>query len=329
MKRETELDLLRLTALLMVMLLHVNSSVWAEISLFTPQWAAATALRQTWAVPVLVMITGRLLLDPDREPKLKKRLARLVSAFGCWSLVYQLYYLAADPSLDWKGVLAGLVTGAYHMWYLWMLLGLYAITPLLRSIARDRGLCRLFLGLHLLAGIMTYLVPELPMVGNTLGKVAEMVLPGFLLGYPGLYLLGWYLHKWPPRKGTAYGAGLGCAVISLLGNLLIAHETGINSEFFTNYLSPTMLPIAGAVFLLFTSQRPFGKPEFWRRVSRLSLHAYLSHALVNEGVVRLFGKGRLMANPLWMLPATALVAAGSFGIAYLIERGRKLWTSTL
>lgn len=317
-KREPELDFLRFLALLCVMGLHVCSSVWQQLPLFLPPWLTATVLRQTWAVPVLVMITGRLLLDPEREPGLRKRITRIARVYPVWSVLYQLYYLALRwPNLDWKGFLYGCVTGAYHMWYLWMLLGLYAAVPLLRPIAREKRLCEYFLLLHLLAGVLTYFVPALPFVGNTGKALADMLQAGCFLGYGGLFLLGCYLHRWPPREGLVYAAGMVSAVVSFLGNLALARKTGANSEFFTSYLAPTMLPVAGAVFTLFTRRVRVKLP---RRLAELSLGAYLCHALVNEGVVWLMGKKILMAQPLWMLPATALVAAGSYGLAYVFKK---------
>ena len=324
MKRESGLDWLRLAALLAVMALHLSSSVWAQMPVGSGAWLFATLIRQTWAVPVLVMVTGSLLLDPERQPEIPRRLRRIGAAYLPWSAVYQLYYLACRGFSDWKGALAGVLTGAYHMWYLWMLAGLYLVTPLLRPIAQDRKLCRLFLGLHLGASCLTYFGPYLPWVGTAVKQAADMAHLDFLAGYVGLYLLGWYLKRWPPERNRGC-LGLICYGICVLGNLAISLKSGINSEYFTNYLSPTMLITAGRIFLLFAKiNRPC---PGW--ASRLSLQAYLAHALVNEVVVALITKERLMARPLWMLPATALVAVGSFGLARFLEEGRKrLWKST-
>lgn len=322
MKRDAGLDWLRLTALVAVMGLHVSSSVWGRMEIGTGAWLLATLLRQTWAVPVLVMVTGALLLDPEREPKIRKRLRRIVGAYLPWSITYQLFYFVLRGGADWKGALAGCLTGAYHMWYLWMLAGLYLVTPLLRPIAKDRKLCQIFLGLHLLTACLSYFGPRLPLVGAALGQVARMHHLNF--GYTGLYLLGWYLKRWPPKR-KLIGLGISIYGISVLGNLIIAEKTGVNSEYFTNYLSPTMLAAAAGIFLVFQKIR---EPlPGW--LPRLSLQAYLAHALVNEGVVALISKERLMENPLWMLPATVLAAVGSFTLAWILEGGKRKWKSTL
>lgn len=324
MKRQSGLDWLRLTALMAVMALHVSSSVWAEMPVGSGEWLFATLIRQTWAVPVLVMITGSLLLDPERQPDIPRRLRRIAGVYLPWSAVYQFYYLACRGVSDWKGALAGILTGAYHMWYLWMLAGLYLLTPLLRPIAKDRKLSRLFLGLHLGASCLTYFGPHLPWMGTAVKQVADMAHLDFLAGYVGLYLLGWHLKRWPPAKNRGW-IGPVCYGICVCGNLMITLKIGVNSEYFTNYLAPTMLIAAGGIFLLFAKiHRPC---PAW--ASRLSLQAYLAHALVNEAVVALVTKERLVARPLWMIPATVLVGLGSFGLAWILEEGRKrLWKST-
>ena len=234
MKRAHGLDWLRLAALIAVMALHLSSSVWSGMPVDTGEWLVATLIRQTWAVPVLVMITGSLLLDPERQPEIPRRLRRIGSAYLPWSAVYQLYYLACRGFSDWKRALAGVLTGAYHMWYLWMLAGLYLVTPLLRPIAKDKKLCRLFLGLHLAASCLTYFGPHLPWVGTALMQVAEMAHLDFLAGYTGLYLLGWYLKRWPPERKWGW-IGPACYGICICGNLMITLKTWVNSEYFTNY----------------------------------------------------------------------------------------------
>ncbi len=64
------------------------------------------------------MISGRFFLDPDREmpfSKILRSVERLVLAFVVWNVVY-------------------------HFWYLYMIVGLYLITPFLRRIAEDKQL---------------------------------------------------------------------------------------------------------------------------------------------------------------------------------------------
>lgn len=335
MKRQRELDLLRLVCFWQVAALHVNSAVWSGIPLWSGQWLAATLLRCTWAVPVFVMLSGRFLLDPERAvtpAMLTKKMLRIAAALLFWGLVYQLYYLSRDArGYDWKRFAAGIATGAYHLWFLWMLLGLYTITPLLRRISSDRKLTAYFLLLHTLLQILRYF--GVPLLGHPLKAVLEDVGMEFVLGYSGYFLLGHFLHSLKcsrHQERMLYGAGLGSWIISLAGNLAVTAKTGAVSEFFTNYQSPLMLLQAGAVFVLF--EKRMGRlcrkdpVEKWLRFTAAhGFGAYLCHALVNEYAVALVGKERLAAAPLlWMPLTTCLVAAVSFLLAAMLGKLPKI-----
>ena len=332
--RWTELDLLRLAAQLCVVGLHVGSSVWKDLPLWTAPWLAATLLRATWAVPVFVMLSGRFLLDPDRTPRLGRYIARIAAAFAFWGVIYQLYYLAVDwGRFDGKRFAAGVFTGAYHMWYLWMLLGLYALTPLLRRIAGDRHLTEYFLLLHILWQCLSYFVPELPKVGNTVSRVLPHLNLSFAGGFPGYYLLGYYLHVWQPKpkqKRRLYELALLCWGICILGNLILTRKNGVNSEFFTSYPSPLLIPQTAAVFVLFEKDLANVHWKNWVRklaafAGRYGFGAYLSHALVNEFVVLAVGKRALAADPLLWIPVLTLaVTAVSFGFSWLLRKLPKM-----
>lgn len=98
--------------------------------------AAVFDAKARWAVPVFVMISGALLLDPDNREGLgafyRKRLARIGLPLLIWTVFYLLWLVA-------KGFAGGepvglselgrrVVTGLpyYHMWFLFMIAGLYA-----------------------------------------------------------------------------------------------------------------------------------------------------------------------------------------------------------
>lgn len=335
MKRQRELDILRLVCFFQVAALHVNSAVWSGLTLWSTRWLAATALRCTWAVPVFVMLSGRFFLDPERDISsglLGKKILRLLAAMLFWGVVYQLYYLSRDfANFNWKRFAAGVVTGAYHMWFLWMLLGLYILTPLLRRIAEDGRLTAYYLLLHTAAQTAWYF--GVPIVGNPLKAVLENLGMEPVLGYSGYFLLGCFLHRREfsrRREGWIYAAGFGSWMISLVGNLAVTAKTGVISEFFTNYRSPLVMLQAGAVFVFF--EKRMGKLRWKSWMEKLleftaahGFGAYLCHALVNEYAVALVGKERLAAAPLiWIPLTTCLVAAGSFCLAAWLRKLPKI-----
>jgi len=94
------------------------------------------------------MISGALLLSPEREyPSLtdfyKRRLNRLFLPIFFWTLVYLVLLYLKNRSLglpttaDYFTI--SIVKGHpyYHMWYLYMVWGLYLFTPFLRKIVKS------------------------------------------------------------------------------------------------------------------------------------------------------------------------------------------------
>lgn len=89
---------------------------------------------------------------------LKKNVARIAAVFlfwsGCYALV-DLIFRHAPLSV----VLSQLITGHYHLWFLYMIVGLYLLIPLLRPIVQNETLCATFCCLRFFSPFFS---PSLP-----------------------------------------------------------------------------------------------------------------------------------------------------------------------
>lgn len=290
-KRETELDILRLLATLGVIFTHAcgiqtESAITGNIMTFL----IATV---TWHVPVFVMISGRFFLDPEREitpKKLCNAIGRLVTAFLFWDVIYQLYYVltGAYSNLNWKGILSQAMIGPYHFWYLFMLACLYAVTPFLRKIAEDRRLMEYFLALFLVFEFLTLYGPGLPFVGATVGQIMTKANFHFALGYSGYYILGSYLHRYPLSGKKEIGLYILGAAMLLFTGLATVWNTNRGAEgeeWFSKYLMPNVVLEAAALYTFFVNRvsRVRFCPKASAFISELavcSFGVYLVHALV-------------------------------------------------
>ncbi|WP_010146097.1 acyltransferase [Serinicoccus profundi] len=174
-------------------------------------WVArALDLPFVWVVPVFVMVSGALTLDPARfrgtGEFVRKRVWRLVPALVVWNLVY-LTYLGltrpgwlAGPADALQRVLVGQV--APHLYFFWIVLGLSLLTPVLVPWIDRTGRRE-----WVLAGVVAYAVPILSLW--PLGPGGEPVgvthaAWTWWLPYLGAYLLGWGLRgvrlptRWVP-----------------------------------------------------------------------------------------------------------------------------------
>jgi len=143
--RYERLDTARWLAAMAVVLLHCASQGLAdEAAHGSFAWTMANlydaAMR--WCVPVFVMISGALLLHPRPAEPLRlfyrKRMTRIVLPLAIWTLFY-IIWRAASARIDgdhvpWTVWLGAIAAGKpyYHLWYLYMLVGLYLVTPFVR-----------------------------------------------------------------------------------------------------------------------------------------------------------------------------------------------------
>ena len=77
----------------------------------------------------------------------KKYIFRIAVLTAFWSCAYFIFrILNGELKISGpKSTLGELLYGNYHLWYLWMIAGLYAITPILNRIIEDNKLCKYLL----------------------------------------------------------------------------------------------------------------------------------------------------------------------------------------
>jgi surface polysaccharide O-acyltransferase-like enzyme len=173
MNRIASFDFVRTIAILFVIAIHacarLNAAIVVESNSFgIIHWGGALWHIIYTAVPLFVMLSGALLLGKDEPINLffKKRLQRILIPFLVWSFVLGtfLYYKEnhmLSGCLTW--IVKSTLTGGIHTiyWYIYLILGLYLITPLLRKIIQHStsGLKIYFLALLLVIYILGQYLP--------------------------------------------------------------------------------------------------------------------------------------------------------------------------
>lgn len=294
-KRETELDLLRIVALLAVIAIHCTGIAPGSKIL------TLVAACVTWQVPVYVMISGRFFLDPQRRvsnSKIVKAIIRIIIAFVVWNFMYQIFYIlsGAYSTLNWKGILMQAVLGPYHFWYLYMIIGLYVITPFLRKITENKRLMEYFIVLFILFQGVQYYGTNLPIIGGTIAEILDKFNVHFVLGFSGYYILGYYLYRYRiPQKKEVILYSIAVILLVVVGTLTVYRTLmeGVNNEWYTKYLMPNIVIVASAIYYLFVeriAKFSFNEKQvkLISKLSEYSFGVYLVHALfidIMEGVL--------------------------------------------
>ncbi|MBO9355322.1 acyltransferase family protein [Bordetella petrii] len=145
--RLDRLDAARWMAALAVVLLHSAAQAVSDAGAYgSSDWLAAnlydSAVR--WCVPVFVMVSGALLLDGDRPQDARRFYLRRATRICAPLVFWTLFYLCWRSLLDWwddgridfsfwpRKVAEG--APYYHLWYLYMIVGLYLFAPLVRAL---------------------------------------------------------------------------------------------------------------------------------------------------------------------------------------------------
>ena len=330
-KREQNLDLLRIVALAAVILMHsAPENAVPPATAFGAAMLRAVWAGVTWCVPCFVMISGRFFLDPARRIDARriwtKYIPRIAAAFAVWSVVYVLFYrfVLARP-MGVQEMLSQLLSGAYHMWYLFLIAGLYMIAPLLRPIAADRKLSAYFLLLFLLMSALTGYGPYLPRVGWAISQTLENAHIQMVLGYSGYFLLGWALTDGALSRRAErllYAGGLACFVFTCLAPSLLPIPEGESPLFYQMYLKPNVIVESAALYAFFARRVPRepASPRARsaiRALADLNFGMYLSHVLFLELLAPCVPGVSVF---LWLPAQVALTFVLSAGLTWLLRR---------
>ncbi len=291
--RNNAMDLLRILATLAVISIHIdpNSVSWTDTLIRNVEFSAVT-----WCVPIFVMISGRFFLDSNKELPIsiyfKKYIRRIMTAFFFWSAVYQIMYikLGAYEGLNWKGILSEFLIGPYHMWFLWMICGLYLATPILRKIAEDKKISGYFVILFCTFSFLVSYGEKLPMIGGIIEIIMGDMQLQLVIGFTGYYVMGYLIHQInfsSRQEKYIYIVGMLSLVFSCVASNLLAIKHNEVIEYFAGYQKINVIFTSAALFTFFDKRvsRVTFSPQAEKRIfllSELSFGTYLVHAIFNE-----------------------------------------------
>ncbi len=325
-------DVLRILATFAVIVLHLSAQHWADTDVHTRAWQAFnlydSAVR--WAVPVFVMISGSLFLSGSQSIGhiLKKNVLRIVTAFLFWSALYALFMVNFEDCPKELGI-QQFLNGHYHMWFLFVIVALYLLVPLLRAVVRDEKLLRYSL---LLALIFCFLLPQVTaLLSLSAGEyLVSLKVTAGKACYPLAYfLLGYYLSskEFPLTvKRAIYALGALCFVLTFALTSLVSRAEGKAMELFYSYHSINVLLVCAALFLFAREHLNFPNSnekghKCIRALSRWSFGAYLVHPLFIESFDIFLHFNTLSLNVFFSVPLlTLLIGALSFLVSALLHQ---------
>lgn len=332
----TWIDLVRVVAVFQVVLIHLSYVIFFKEDVFSSNWLAANFYDSfsRMGVPLFFMASGTLLLGKE-EPVadfFRKRFVKVGVPTLFWSIAYLFWSVEAytngtmGPIQISLSMLKAIYTGnvEIHLWFLYILIGIYLVVPLLRvfvSAASKQDLAY-FVVMWFLA------TPVLELVQRLTGFQTALVVP-VVAGYVGYFVMGYLLADVTLGRRGLFLSVLGCIIaiaVTYIGtNLLSANAAPIDTYFYSYFSPPTVLAsICGFLLLKNLGQNLGRAGSIIRTVAATVFGMYLVHIFVVELLRRGILGFRLyswMAPSIYMIPLTALaVCILSFVIVFGMQK---------
>ncbi len=297
-ERKIYLDIIRVIACIMVVCMH--SPIPGDSASNYGPFLVLSSYLTAPAVPLFFMVSGALLL-PCKEgvsaiDYLKKRISKIIGPTLCFTALYMAWDIY-NTNPDTKTIITNVlsipfcVQGHGVLWFMYTLIGLYLLIPIVSQWIRNAS--KKELEFYLILWGITLMYPFIEMVLRVETKPIGILY--YFTGYAGYFLLGHYLSK--------YDVSLKVLVplaVLMLPMPLVSKVLGWNVDFYAAfwYLSITVAIMTAACFSLIkkvmgdTHKIDGVLGKFVETTSNLSFGIYLVHIF-------------LMRAFLWYLPFVA------------------------
>ena len=268
------IDILRIFAFVFIVMLHTLNRQYG-----LAVWMSGYAVISI-GVNLFIMISGYLLLDRTETVKefFRKRFFSILPLFIIFNIIYIYFYNHSFITIK--------KISAPHFWYIYMILGLYLLTPWLRKVLQY-------------AEKETFYVVVLWFLCNVLNpymqffrfpKIPFSHFP--ITGFIGYYILGYYLKKYRYKLEKipficVIGVYITGFLISVLSTKYVLVTTGnrISDFFDKNSLGTFFMSISFFIFWIKFNFK--NRNKVIRMISDSTYFAYLIHIIILHYVIKI------------------------------------------
>ena len=311
MNRENNYDLLRGISCISIVLLHIAALYTEQEDIYTHYSALEFSfcdflqIITRTAVPCFVMLSGAFILGRkklDISSFYKKSIIKLGIPTVVFSLIFIAVRLLTKTSV--KTVFIDTINGKPngHMWYMFMLAGLYLISPFvyyLKEAVSDRA----FIIYTVIAVVLSSIVHF----------TCQLIWPVMFLEYIGYFMAGYCIRKKAARIRIAWPVLLILSFVFLLLtyflNELSFYGGYYSSKLYRNPDFPTIIAASLLWFAAFSKIKVEHISKLMKMIVETSMIIYLVHPLI-YGIINKALIGKLFSifpSPYWYVPALFVV----------------------
>ncbi|AEF92173.1 hypothetical protein DelCs14_5203 [Delftia sp. Cs1-4] len=311
---DPRLSLLKLLAAFAVVIVHTTMVRVSQVDIHSLGWWVANAADGAgrFGSSMFAMVAGAVLLarPSEREPGrfIWQRLERLLPAVVFWSVFYFLWRQWMWGGITWNVVGHDLLLGSpwYHLWFMFMMLGLYIAMPAMRFAVLGVGEGRGWIYLLLLAAGMTWFAS----IAQTLQQLSHASFVGLVPFFAIYCWAGYYLLRKPvevPAWILLLAIVLCVAMMAVGVAWSYPQLQGWAFVLFYSNRSPWAMVLTVSLFLLVLRVPRTVIPAWVNRLGAATLGVYAIHPFWIDMLAR-WGWSLQRAGDAWIL-LTCLVFA--------------------
>ena len=279
--RLTNIDLLKVICIFSVILLHVSSHQAFDITynyIYNKNFSILNFYNMItrFCVPGFIIISGMFLLDKDISLKtiFRKYVLRMVILYIVFSLIYTTLFYCKNHSIN---LINTFFMGYYHLWYIYVIIGLYLVTPFLRIIVKNKQLTIYFI---ILCFVFSSVIPFFIELFNIeiLRNITLNLNLHIPMGYVGYYVLGYYISKSNVNKYLVYILG----ILGLVCNYIVFSTIGYQMNMYDMvFRFPTTYLYTISIFVIFKNIK-IKNNKIIKYLASLTTGIYLVHLIILE-----------------------------------------------
>lgn len=311
---DTRLSLLKLLAAFAVVLVHTTMVRVSHVDVHSLGWWLANTSDAAGRIgsAMFAMVGGAVLLARPSEKapwrSIGQRMARLLPAVVFWSAFYFLWRDWMWGGIGWSVVWHDVVLGSpwYHLWFMYMMLGLYLVLPAMRFAVLGIGNGSGWIYLLLVAAALTWFAS----IAKTLQQLSHASFVGLVPFFVVYFMAGYYfLHRPISVPASALWLGAGCCVLAMAAGVAWSYPWLKDWAFvlFYSNRSPFAMALTCCVFLLVLRLRQESIPAWVNRFGAVTLGVYAIHPFWIDMLAR-WGWSLKEAGNAW--PVYTLVVFG-------------------
>ncbi len=316
--RRTELDLCRICACIMVIVIHTVAVEWySDPSAFSWRIYNLADTMARSAVPLFFMISGALLLSRenlDVKRLVTKNIPHLVFLYFAWGGLYAVYeHVVLGKYSSVHELVPATVKGYYHLWYLPAMVMIYFALPIVWGAIHGKKISAGYILAYLLVIVTVKetvsVIHGLPDIIKALANLIDFSKLGFMV----YVLWGYWLSKRKYGVRTRILAPvlfmLTAGVTAWLNRQYSLELGEANTWLYGTLLLPTFL-MGTMIFCFFLSFRDveFSHAGIIEKLSACTLGIYLIHPMFLK-LLKKLGITVAMCSPVISVP---LFVAGIF-----------------